>query len=435
MDLPKRLRLWGIGGVGMSALAQHLHRRGHILTGYDREPSPLTELLFERGIPIDFQPNPSRLEQTEGIIYTPAIPRDFPEWEEVRRRGLPTWRRAEALSACVAPYSVIAVAGAHGKTTTSAILSWLLHAVGASPTAFVGGIMRNFSSTYVAGESDWAVVEADEYDRAFHLLQPIHAILQSVDPDHLEVYGSAEGVLEAYRVFLSQVKDLCVGPERLPDLGRRILRYELIDYSAEKGEITFSYRWAGGKRTAVWYQLGHHYAENASAALTLLEALGYGVAPLLEALTEFQGVHRRMETYPVSDKYWVVSDYAHHPTEIRATIQSIRSIFPDKQLVVFFQPHLYSRTAFFAKEFAEALSAADRVVLFPIYAAREPSTPHVTSKLISQHICVPVYEVVTLNLSMQEFSTILPSHPAVILVLGAGDIYQLVPFILEYLAK
>lgn len=432
MELPKRLRLWGIGGVGMSALAQHLLRTGHELTGYDREESPQTALLAQLGIPIDFLPNPTRLDKAEGVVYTPAIPADFPEWEEVRKRSLPTWRRAQALAQVLTPYEVLAVAGAHGKTSTSALLTWLLHRLGEAPTAFVGGLMRNFHSTYVAGTSRWAVAEADEYDRAMLLLRPAHAILQSVEPDHLEIYGSAEGVLEAYRTFAQQVAGICVGPSRLPDLGRPLLRYQLLSYEATQDQVHFQYAWEGKVREISWQQLGRAYAENAAAALTLLEALGFSFLTLSQALEGFLGVHRRMELHPSPTGHLIVSDYAHHPTEITATLQALREAFPTKRLFVFFQPHLYSRTAFFAKQFGEALSLADRVYLFPIYAAREPSTGEVTHRLISQHIRVPVTEVLSLGPEM--FSMLPSSPPAVIAFLGAGDIYKWVDPLKLYLA-
>lgn len=425
MGFPTKLRLWGIGGVGMSALAQHLHRQGHLVQGYDREPSRQTEILAKLGIPIDFEPSPGRIADVEGIIYTPAIPTDFPEWEAVKQRQLPIWRRAQALAECVASYQVIATAGAHGKTSTSALLAWLLHAVGASPTAFVGGVMRNFGSTYIGGKGPWAVVEADEYDRALLLLRPAHAILQSVDPDHLEIYGSAEALVDTYKTFLAQVEGLCVGPETLPPLNRALLSYRLTHYEPQREKVSFTYQWKGGIRTAVWSQIGRHLAENAAAALTLLEAIGYPFPLLRDALIQFAGVERRMEIHPLGDTHFIVSDYAHHPTEIRRTLESIREAFPNHRVITFFQPHLYSRTAFFAEEFAESLSLSDEVMLFPIYAAREPSTSQVTSKLISQHLRVPVSEPLALGVDMEALSTTIKRHPTVLVFLGAGNIYLL----------
>lgn len=435
MAFPKHLRLWGIGGVGMSALAEHLHQRGYLITGYDREPSPQTERLQQLGIPIDFSPRPEAIHTAEGVIYTPAIPADFPEWAEARRQGLPVWRRAQALAECVAPYKVLAVAGAHGKTSTSAILTWLLHALGASPVAFVGGIMRNFGSTYLDGEGPWAVVEADEYDKALLLLRPEHAILLSVDPDHLEIYGSPQAVVETYKIFLSQVRGLCVGPAHLPELGRPLLRYQVEEYGVREGRVYFGYTWAGGRREAEWSQIGRHFAENAAAALVLLEAMGYPYPEIREALRGFRGVYRRMELYAVQNRYFLVSDYAHHPTEIQRTLEALRESFPGFRLVAVFQPHLYSRTAFFAEEFGKALSLADEVVLFPIYAAREPSTPHVTHKLISPHVRVPVREYLPLQDDMDYFLVYFAEAPVVMAFLGAGDIYRWVEPVYSTLRK
>lgn len=293
--------------------------------------------------------------------------------------------------------------------------------------------MRNFHNTYITGTGNWAVAEADEYDRAMILLKPAHAIIQSVEADHLEIYGSAEGVLEAYRTFAQQVKGLCVGPTRLPDLGRPLLRYQLSAYETREGQVCFRYEWEGKRREVCWHQLGRAYAENASAALTLLEALGLPFTELAQALQDFAGVHRRIELYSLPTGHLIVSDYAHHPTEIRTTLQALREAFPSKPLLVLFQPHLYSRTAFFAKQFGEALSLADRVYLFPIYAAREPSTGEVTHRLISPHIAAPVEEDLPLGAEM--FSMLPSSPPAVIALLGAGDIYKWVEPLINYLAN
>ncbi|MCS7162358.1 MAG: Mur ligase domain-containing protein [Bacteroidia bacterium] len=427
MGFPNQLRLWGIGGVGMSALAQHLHALGHTLSGYDREPSPFTALLEGLGIPIDYTARPEPMEAIEGIIYTPAIPEDFLEWRWVRQRNLPVWRRAQALAESVAPFQVVATAGAHGKTTTAAILTWLLHAVGDTPYSFVGGLMRNFQRNYVAGTTTLAVVEADEYDRALLLLEPAYAILQSLDPDHLEIYGSAEALRATYRTFVEKVKHLVVAPAGLPDLGRPLLRYSLQAYHREGEWTYFTYAWEGRRREAAWHQIGRHLAENAAAALTLLEALGYPKDRLLAALPAFAGVERRMEIYTLPEKQIVVSDYAHHPTEVRRTLEALRESFPRYRLFVFFQPHLYSRTAFFAPEFGAALSLADKVILLPIYAARETSTGEVSHKWISQHLSVDFAELLPLETEMRALLTRYksPERPTIWAFLGAGDIYKL----------
>lgn len=422
MTLPKSLRLWGIGGVGMSALAQHLLRSGHHITGYDREASPFTAILERQGISIDYTPRPTAISAVEGVIYTPAIPEDFPEWEAVKAHNLPVWRRAEALSMVLEPYQVLAVAGAHGKTTTAAILTWLLYRMGESPTAFVGGLMKNFDNNYLAGSSPLAVVEADEYDRAMLRLHPAHAIIQSTDPDHLEIYGSAEALLNAYRQFARQVQGELVLGREVPELGRSALRYEVERYEAVGDEVHFTYRWRGGRRVAHWRQIGRHFAENAAAALTLLEALGYSFDRLQIALSEYTGVARRLEIYPAG-RHVVVSDYAHHPTEIRRTLEALREAYPKHKLIAVFQPHLHSRTAFFAQDFAQVLSQADYVVLFPIYAAREPSTSSISEKLISQHLAVPFEEVIPLGIDMEGIFNMPYEQPSVVAFLGAGDIY------------
>ncbi|MCS7298147.1 MAG: cyanophycin synthetase [Bacteroidia bacterium] len=434
MGLPERIRLWGIGGVGMSALAQHLHHLGHELTGYDRERSAFTHRLEALGIPIDYEPTPARLKETQAIIYTPAISSEFPEWEEARQRGLPTWRRKEALAHVVEQYEVIAVAGTHGKTTTAAILAWLLTALGESPTAFVGGLMRNFDNNYCHGKGPWSIVEADEYDRALMHLRPVHAILQSIEPDHLEIYGSAGEVVKAYREFASQVRGVLVAAPNVPPLGRSHLSYTLEHYEVNEDLITFAYRWQKGRREVAWHQLGRHFAENAASALVLLEALGYDFSALAEGLRAFKGVARRLEIHSASP-HLIVNDYAHHPTEIRRTLSALREAFPSYRLIALFQPHLYSRTLFFAQDFAQALSIADFVLLFPIYAAREPSTPHISSQLISQHLTIPYREVIPLGSDMSWLNITNLHTPSILAFLGAGDIDQWVSPTLQYLTQ
>lgn len=425
-------RFLGIGGVGMSALAEHYYRLGYLVSGYDREPSPHTERLRALGIAIDFEPNLERVRQAAGVVYTPAIPADFPELVEAMRLKLPVWRRAEALARAVNGYQTLAVAGAHGKTSTSAILTWLLYRLGASPVAFVGGQMKNFGSTYLHGTGPYAVVEADEYDRAMLRLSPAHAIITSNEPDHLEIYGDAEGVLAAYREFRDRVKGYCVVPAHVEGI-REAIRVRLMDYAREAdGLFRFVYAWEGEVREVEWSHLGRLYAENAALALSLLEVMGFPFERLKEAIREYAGVARRLEWEPISPDLVAVLDYAHHPTEIERTIDTLREAFPGWQIVVLFQPHLFSRTAFFAKEFALALEKADALVLFPIYPAREPYTPHISLKTISQHLGKPAREVVALEQGMKEVDILL-RRPAVVVLMGAGDIYTLWEPLLKHL--
>ncbi len=416
----------------MSALAEHYYRIGHEVSGYDREPSPQTTRLQVLGISIDFEPHPERLHQATDIVYTPAIPADFPELIEAQSRGLPVRRRAEALAEAVEPYQVLAVAGAHGKTSTSAILAWLLYRLGASPVAFVGGQMRNFGSTYLHGTGPQAVVEADEYDRAMLRLTPAHAIITSIEPDHLEIYGDAEGVRAAYRAFRERVRGYCIVPDRVEGI-RDAIQVQVVEYRRkEEGRFQFVYKWAGQEREVEWSHLGRLYAENASLALSLLEVLGFPFEQLREALQGYAGVARRLEWQQISSDLVAVLDYAHHPTEIERTIQTLREAFPEWQIIVLFQPHLFSRTAFFAKDFALALEKADELLLFPIYPAREPYTPHISVKTISQHMGRPVREVVVLEKVMNELDNLL-KRPAVIVLMGAGDIYTIWEPLLRHL--
>ncbi len=416
----------------MSALAEHYHRSGYRVSGYDREPSPQTERLRGLGIRIDFEPCLEQVQEAGGVVYTPAIPEDFPELVEARRLNLPVWRRGEALAHAVQGYQTLAVAGAHGKTSTSAVLTWLLHRLGVAPLAFVGGQMRNFGSTYLHGTGPYAVVEADEYDRAMLRLSPAHAIITSTEPDHLEIYGDAEGVLAAYRAFRERVRGYCVVSAHVEGI-REAIRVRLLEYGCgEKEPFRFAYEWDGQRREVEWSHLGRLYAENAALALSLLEVIGFPFESLREALRGYAGVARRLEWQQIAPDLVVVLDYAHHPTEIARTIETLREAFPGWQIVALFQPHLFSRTAFFAKEFALALEKADALVLFPIYPAREPYTPHISVKTISQHLGRPAQEVVALEQGMKEVDNLL-RRPAVVVLMGAGDIYTLWEPLLRHL--
>ena len=467
----------GIGGIGMSALARFFHQRGDSVSGYDRTPSPLTRQLETEGIAIHYDDDPALLPaDIDMVVYTPAIPADNAEMQALRQRGVTMHKRAEVLGELTHGKCCIAVAGTHGKTTTSSMIAHLLRQSDEGCSAFLGGICKNFDSNIVVDpKSRYVVVEADEYDRSFLQLHPHIAVITATDADHLDIYGTHECLLDAFRQFASQVDadgKLIVKEgtfqshddsesdhheeehhheERhhiqLSTEGRRPTVEPTLTYTAHGIEADY-YPWNvrhyGGNiffdlRTpqGVFYdlQLSHtalYNVENAVAAAAVAMECGLNEHQLRAGLKTFQGVRRRFD-YQIDSKELVfIDDYAHHPQEIAAAISSVRYLYPDKRLVVVFQPHLYSRTRDFAGQFAEALTPADEIVLLPIYPAREEPIPGVTSHLILHKID----KMSKYYCSVEQLFELLPAlYPDVLLTLGAGDIDRLVPKIKKLMTE
>ena len=452
----------GIGGIGMSALARFFHQRGDRVSGYDRTPSPLTRQLETEGIAIHYDDNPDLLPETiDMAVYTPAIPADNAEMQALRHRGVELHKRAEVLGEITRGKCCIAVAGTHGKTTTSTLIAHLLHQSDEGCSAFLGGISKNFDSNILVDpKSRYVVVEADEYDRSFLQLHPHIAVITATDPDHLDIYGTHEQLIVAFRQFASQVDadgKLIVKEgtfqsdpaEAVSDHGHEhhhdhadidastptdILHYTVHGIEADYypwnvrhygSNIYFDLRTPKG----VIYDLqlsntALYNVENAVAAAAVAMECGLNEHQLRAGLKSFRGVRRRFD-YQIDSKELVyIDDYAHHPQEIAAAIDSVRYLYPDKRLVVVFQPHLYSRTRDFATQFAKALEAADEVVLLPIYPAREEPIVGVTSHLILHQID----KMSKYYCNEEQLFELLPAlYPDVLLTLGAGDIDRLVP--------
>ena len=436
----------GIGGIGMSALARYFLHEGYRVAGYDLTATPLTRALESEGAEVHYEddvnliPECMRSVESTLVVLTPAIPGDHKEWAWFREQGFTIEKRSQMLGVLSEGKCVMAVAGTHGKTTTSTLASWLNYAVAGEGSAFLGGISRNFSSNLVLGEGRRLVVEADEYDRSFLRLYPDVAVITATDADHLDIYGTPEAMVEAFAQFASQIKPggaliLKQGVNLNFDASERALyRYSCDaggDFHAEnislqeggyyKYDIVLPDGRVEGCTLGI---LGKVHIENSIAAVAMLwcaakiEGKSLDYDKLRRALREFEGVKRRMEVYVNTLEQVYIDDYAHHPEELRATITSLRGIFPGRRLVAVFQPHLYTRTRDFAKEFAEVLSEADKVVMVPIYPARELPIEGVTSELIGKDITAE-WELVERD-DVAEY--LQREHTDVTVTFGAGNI-------------
>ena len=396
----------------MSAIARYFMHEGYAVAGYDRTATPLTRELEAEGAAIHYDDDPElipvamRSKDDTLVVLTPAIPADHKEWAWLRERGFTIEKRSAMLGVLSEGKLSMAVAGTHGKTTTSTLAAWLNHAAAGEGSAFLGGISRNFSSNLVLGEGRRLVVEADEYDRSFLRLHPDIAVITAVDADHLDIYGTVEAVVEAFEQFASQIKPggaliLKQGVELKFDSSER----KLYRYSCDKGGDFHAENIRLIEGGHYLYDivlpddriedcelgiLGKVHIENAVAAVAMLwcaakiENKVFDREAVRRALKEFEGVKRRMEVYVNTPKQVYIDDYVHHPEELRATIESLRGIFPGRRLLAIFQPHLYTRTQDLAPEFAEALSLADEVILVPIYPAREEPIEGVCSEMIGR---------------------------------------------------
>ncbi|MDR0510303.1 MAG: UDP-N-acetylmuramate--L-alanine ligase [Rikenellaceae bacterium] len=436
----------GIGGIGMSALARYFMHEGRHVAGYDRTPSDLTRRLESEGAEVHYADDPSLVGErfrdpaSTLVIYTPAIPPDHREWAWLRENGFEIVKRSQALGHIAGDRFVMAVAGTHGKTTTTTLAAWLDHRAGSRGSAFLGGISKNFDSNLVLGPGERLAVEADEFDRSFLRLHPDVAVVTSADADHLDIYGTHESLLEAFAQFVRQVKRAAIvklGVELpLDNPTARIYRYSYhtpCDFYAanirlrEGGYYMFDIVCPDrAVRDCTLGVPGHINVENAVAATALMwAAWRYGQAggPFDEeglrlALKGFAGVKRRFEFYMNTPKLVYMDDYAHHPRELEAAITSVRDMFPARRLTVVFQPHLYTRTRDFYPDFARALSLADEAILLPVYPAREEPIEGVTTEMIAGLMSIPCRIVPKERL----VETLAATELDVAITFGAGDI-------------
>jgi UDP-N-acetylmuramate--alanine ligase len=433
----KNVYFIGIGGIGMSALARYYKFKGYNVAGYDRTPSDLTAQLEKEGIAVHYEDRPELVPADVAeslIVYTPAIPQDMGELQKVMKGGYTVLKRSRTLGEITRGQRCLAVAGTHGKTTTSTLTAHIFTAAGEGCSAFLGGISRNYGTNLLMSRNNTVVVEADEFDRSFLQLYPEIAVITAVDPDHLDIYGDYEHVVEAFKAFAAQVSGTLIAKKGTPigpsDTKAKFLTYHYTDTEADFcalnphpddcGYFHYDLKYPGGILKDVRVGApGWVNAENSVAAAAI--ALTYGLDPLAVkgAISTFQGVKRRLEVHVNSPKLSYIDDYAHHPAELASAISSMRDIFPGRRLTAIFQPHLFTRTRDFATEFAAALSQVDKLILLDIYPAREEPIPGVTSEMIFKDVTAP--EKVLLK--KEELMDYLSDEPLDVLVtFGAGNI-------------
>ncbi|MCD8313336.1 MAG: UDP-N-acetylmuramate--L-alanine ligase [Bacteroidales bacterium] len=463
----------GIGGIGMSAIARYYKFRGCSVSGYDRTPSELTAELEAEGIAVHYEDRPDLVPKDVEdtlVIWTPAIPHDLRELVYVQQRGYRLLKRSQVLGEIARPLTCLAVAGTHGKTTTSTLLAHILTSCGEGCTAFLGGISKNYGTNFLFSDNPVIVAEADEFDRSFLQLYPAVAAITAMDADHLDIYSDLSHVQEAFRAFASQVSDTLIVKYGLPispsDTKAGLLTYSYdnpeADFYASNirrddcGYFTFDLNYPRdiekddrksgengnneeqdnvGESRLVAKDLrcgvpGRVNVENSVAAAAI--ALSYGLTPerIRPGIATFQGAKRRFDIHYNSPTCSYIDDYAHHPKELSAALTSIRDIFPGRRVTAIFQPHLYTRTRDFAPEFAEALSKADKVILLDIYPAREEPIPGVTSEIIFKDITAPEKVLIT----KEELMPYLEDEPVDVLIsFGAGNIDRYITPITELL--
>jgi len=431
----------GIGGIGMSALAKYFKILGKKVSGYDRTPSLITAQLKELDIPVFFEDSIEVLPQkTDLVIYTPAIPSTHKQLTYFRDNGYPIKKRAEILGSVAQDRYCIAVAGTHGKTTTTALISHILHNAKADFMAFMGGISKNFNSNFTGSPNNkYIVAEADEYDKSFLQLHPDIAIITAMDADHLDIYGSQEKMIESYNTFASQIKKegtLVLKhniSKKITNKNIEVTTYSLDEDSSYKSyniritdaAYTFDVLCPGNKvfRNLKLNIGGRHNIENAVAAIAVSTKLGIEERIIRKSLETFKGVLRRFDIRINHKKLIYIDDYAHHPEELKMFINSVREFYPGKTITGVFQPHLFSRTRDFADDFAKSLEQLDEVILLDIYPAREKPIEGITSKWLLDKITNKNKMLCTKEALIE---TLVKQKNDIILTIGAGDIDGLV---------
>ncbi|QXU42373.1 UDP-N-acetylmuramate--L-alanine ligase [Pedobacter sp. D749] len=437
MELSKINRVFfvGIGGIGMSALARYFAKRGQVVCGYDKTKTKLTETLTSEGILITYLDEVSSLpgefldhQDDTLVVYTPAIPKDSKILNHFIDKGFALKKRSEVLGIISKGMFCIAVAGTHGKTTTSSIVAHILKDTGYDCTAFLGGITSNYNSNVLFGENNVVVVEADEYDRSFLTLHPDVAVVTSMDADHLDIYGDKSHLEESFRLFAGQLKGkgTLYAHEGLP-LDSSI-SYAASSTATAKAEnlrvegskFVFDYADATQRIKDISLMLpGKHNVENTTVAIAIALQLGIDAEKVKQAVANFKGVKRRFEYIVNNSNQIYIDDYAHHPEELRACFDAVRQLYPDKKLTVIFQPHLFTRTRDFADEFAKVLSTVDELLLLEIYPARELPIEGVNAQFLLDKITLADKKICEKGFVVQHVEH---TKPELILTVGAGDI-------------
>ena len=438
----------GIGGIGMSALARYFAAKGARVLGYDRTPSPLTKELEAEGIAVQYDDSLDTVKALDVantiVVRTPAVPEDFAVYVWLREQGFQILKRAEVLGLVTRSERALCVAGTHGKTTTSTMLAHILHQSHVGTNAFLGGIANNYNTNLLLDqESDLVVVEADEFDRSFHHLTPYISVITSMDPDHLDIYGTEEAYRESFMHYASLVQEALVVKSGLTfnveSLKAKVYTYavgEQADFYADNvqvqdGEIRFDFYTPMGKvadiqlGVPVWVNI-----ENGVAAMAVAWLMGATDEELRSGMNTFSGVYRRFNMHVNTPQVTYVDDYAHHPMELKASIESVRKLYPNRHVIGVFQPHLFTRTRDFVDEFAEVLSTLDEVALLPIYPAREEPIAGVNSEWLLEKIATKralvLPNILAKYLRERVKNCISKGKPSVVITMGAGDIDRLV---------
>lgn len=440
----------GIGGIGMSAIARYYKFKGLRVSGYDRTPSELTKQLEKEGIGVHYEDNtdyiPKNTEETL-VVYTPAIPDDMGELVYVKSHGYRVVKRSRILGEITKGQVCLAVAGTHGKTTTSTLVAHILTESGHGCSAFLGGISKNYNTNFLVSKTPVVVAEADEFDRSFLQLHPTIAAITAMDADHLDIYGDLAHVQDAFREFASQVEETVILKYGLPLTGEhtnaRIFTYHYNDKRADfhaenlsadaSGHFTYDLIYPGGILSGIRVgTLGWVNVENSIAAAAICLCYGIDGQKVKKAIGSYQGAKRRLDEQINNGRITYIDDYAHHPAELATAISSIREIFPGRKITGIFQPHLYTRTRDLAPEFAEALSGLDKLILLDIYPAREEPIPGVTSDIIFKDVTAAEKVLIT----KEELMSLLEKEDVDVLVtFGAGNIDRFIEPIKEMLSK
>ena len=442
----------GAGGIGMSAIARYFIRKGLVVAGYDKTPSELTKRLEIEGMLIHYEenldeiPHECKKKETCLVIYTPAIPENHLELQWFRNNGFEIQKRAQVLGTLTQEHKGLCVAGTHGKTTTSTMCAHIMHQGHLDCNAFLGGISKNYGTNYILSDSDYVVIEADEFDRSFHWLTPYMSVVTATDPDHLDIYGTYEAYLESFRHYTELIQPGGVliihrGLEMQEHLDDSVRRYDYAlnegDFHAENirienGEITFDF--ISPIETVRNIELGQPIPiniENGIAAMAMAQLAGCTAQELRYGMQTYGGVERRFDFKIKTDKLVFLSDYAHHPKEIYQSARSIRELYKNRKITAIFQPHLYTRTRDFYMDFADALSLLDEVILTEIYPARELPIEGVNSQLIYDNLRPGVEKHLINKADVLQY--IRDHQFDVLIVLGAGDLDNQVPEITEVL--
>ncbi len=439
LENTRKIYFLGIGGIGMSALARYFHAKGKVIHGYDKTMTDLTRELAEEGMVIHYMDDPGMIPaDIDLVIYTPAIPNTLDEFSFLKESGIPMLKRAEVTGLITSGKITVAVAGTHGKTSISSMIAHILMQAGFPVTALIGGISKNYNTNFISsGKEEIMIVEADEYDRSFLSLFPDIAVISAMDPDHLDIYGTAEEVRHSFNAFARNIKP--AGQLVIRDGMSVILKPGIrrIDYAVDELSDYF----AVNLRTEEGYQLfdlvsgelqwkglrlqipGRHNVENTLASIAVCRVLNAGEIDIVEGIASFTGVRRRFDFRVRKPEVVYIDDYAHHPRELTAFITAVRQLFPGKKLTGLFQPHLYSRTRDFAGDFARSLDLLDEAWLLDIYPARELPIPGVTSEMILGLMTLPERKLLSKE---QVLDLVGKKKPGIFLTIGAGDIDMLV---------